>query len=396
MVNYKRSICAAGLAILVATAFSLMAQTPDASVDILQGTSHPPLHRIATPDVSPDAGPTGIFPGKMKVAYGINAIKNYGKGQTIAIVDAYDDPNAEADLGTFSTKFGLPACTTANGCFKKVMQSGTPADKSGWTNEIALDIEWAHAIAPAARILLVEAKSNSNAALYAAVDMAVKYGATVVSMSWGGSEASNETSTDTHFNVPNVTMVTSSGDGGHGATYPAASPYVVAVGGTSLTINKSTGAYVSETAWSGSGGGSSAYEPVPVYQSGYQNTGKRGIPDVAYDADPNTGVPTYNSYNCGRACYTGWNQFGGTSIGAPQWAGLFAIANSERKAAGKANLNQVQFLLYPASETDYHDITSGNNGSCGAQCTAGPGYDFVTGVGSPQANLLIPALVAAP
>jgi subtilase family serine protease len=135
---------------------------------------------------------------------------------------------------------------------------------------------------------------------------------------------------------------------------------------------------------------------VPVYQSGVQNTGKRGIPDVAYDADPNTGVPVYSSYACGRTCYTGWVQFGGTSMSAPQWAAIIAIANSERKAAGKANLNQVQFLLYPAAETDYHDVTTGTNGTCGAQCTAGIGYDFVTGLGSPKVNLLIPALVAAP
>ena len=384
------------LAIMLIAGVPVFAQSPDASSDILQGFSHPPLVRIVTPNIGPDAGPTGIFPGKMKVAYGFNAITNHGKGQTIAIVDAFDDPNAEADLGTFSTQFGLPACTTANGCFKKIMAAGTPHDTSGWSDEIALDIEWAHAIAPAAKIILVEAKSNSNANLYAAVDTAVANGATVVSMSWGGGEASNESSSDFHFNVPNVVMLASSGDGGHGVEYPAASPYVLAVGGTSLTINKSTGAYVSETAWGGSGGGSSAYEPVPTYQSGYQSTGKRGIPDVAYDADPSTGVPVYSSYNCGRACATGWNQFGGTSMSAPQWAGMIAIANSMRKTAGKANLNQVQFLLYPLAEGDYHDITSGTNGTCGTQCTAVTGYDFVTGVGSPKANLLIPALVATP
>jgi subtilase family serine protease len=126
-----------------------------------------------------------------------------------------------------------------------------------------------------------------------------------------------------------------------------------------------------------------------------QTTGKRGIPDVAYDGDPNTGVPAYNSHSCAK-CITGWGQWGGTSIGTPQWAALFAIANSERKAASKSDLNQPQFLLYPDAEADYHDITSGKNGSCGALCTAGPGYDYVTGLGSPQANLLIPALVAAP
>jgi len=388
---------AAKLALVLVAAIPVFPQSPDASTDILQGFSYPPLQRLITPDAGPDAGPTGIFPSKMVVAYGFNLIANQGTGQTIALVDAYDDPNAEADLGTFSTTFNLPACTTANGCFKKIMEAGTPHDTSGWSNEIALDVQWAHAMAPAAKIILVEAKSNSNTDLYAAVDLAVANGASVVSMSWGGGEARNESTADIHFNIPNVVMLASSGDGGHGAQYPAASPYVVAVGGTSLTINTSTGAYVSESAWSGSGGGISRYEPEPTYQGGVQTTGKRGIPDVAYDANPSTGVPAYNSYACAGSCYTGWNQWGGTSISAPQWAALFAIANSERVAASKATLrNQVQFLLYPDAEADYHDITTGSNGSCGSRCKAGPGYDFVTGLGSPKANLLIPALVAAP
>lgn len=374
--------------------------------DILKGYSHPPLRRIIVPDALPDAGPTGIFPGKMRVAYGFNTIAKYGSGQVIALVDAYDDPNAEADLGTFSTEFKLPACTTANGCFKKIMAAGTPADTTGWSNEIAIDTQWAHAIAPGAKIMLVEAKSESNADLYAAVDLAVANGATVVSMSWGGGEASNESTSDSHFEVTGVTFVAASGDSGHGASYPAASPFVVSVGGTTLTL-ASNGTWSSETAWScntviacefdgGSGGGLSAYESEPSYQEGVQTTGKRGIPDVAYDGNPSTGVPEYNSYNCGSSCTTGWAQYGGTSIGTPQWAALFAIANSERVSGGKKPLNQPQNLLYPDAEADYHDITSGKNGSCGAQCTAGPGYDYVTGLGSPQANLLIPALVAAP
>ena len=168
------------LAIALVVALPLAAQD---NTDILQGYSYPPLHRIVVANASPDAGPTGIFPGKIKVAYGFNKIARYGSGQVIAIVDAYDDPNAEADLGTFSTEFKLPACTTANGCFKKIKAAGTPADTSGWTNEIAIDTQWAHAIAPGAKIILVEAKSNGNADLYAGVDLAVANGATVVSMS---------------------------------------------------------------------------------------------------------------------------------------------------------------------------------------------------------------------
>lgn len=393
--KYESLRFSAKLAILVIAALPAVAQSPDASPDILQGYSYPPYRRIITPDVGQ---PTGIFPGKMRAAYGVNLIQNYGQGQIIAIVDAFDDPNIEADLGVFSTTFHLPACTTANGCFKKIYATGTvpPADTTGWATEIALDVEWAHAIAPGARIILVEAASNSNSALYLAVDVAVQHGASVVSMSWGGGEAANETTTDFHFNVPNVTMVASSGDNGHGVEYPAASPFVVAVGGTSLTLDATTGAYVSETAWNGSGGGASRFEAQPIYQNGVQTTGKRGVPDVSYDANPSTGVPVYNSFPCGGACPTGWGQYGGTSISAPQWAGLFAMANSQRVIAGKAKLNQVQFLLYPDAEADYHDVTTGKNGFCGAKCTAGPGYDFVTGVGSPKADLLIPALVAAP
>ncbi len=389
--NFSRQRFVAG------SVFFLLTTVPSFSQTTRKGYAYPPLHRIFNPDVSPDAGPTGIFPGKIKVAYGINLIPYKGAGQTIAIVDAYDDPTIEADLGTFSTRFALPTCTTANGCFKKIYGSGTkpPADTTGWSNEVAIDVEWAHAIAPAAKIILVEATSNSFEDLYTAVDTAVANGASVVSMSFGGSEYSTETADDVHFNVPNVVMVASSGDSGHGAQAPAISPYVVGVGGTSLTINTSTGAYVSEKAWSSSGGGVSTYEAEPVYQSGVQTTGKRGVPDVAYDADPSTGVPAYSSYAC-SSCYTGWEQWGGTSIGAPQWAGIFAIANSIRVGSGKATLNQVQFLLYPAAEADYHDVTTGTNGSCGTLCKATTGYDFVTGVGSPQANKLIPALVSAP
>jgi subtilase family serine protease len=164
---------------------------------------------------------------------------------------------------------------------------------------------------------------------------------------------------------------------------------VVAVGGT--TLNLIRGRWLSETAWSGSGGGESIYEPRPSYQANYQSSGKRGVPDVAWDADPRSGVAAYSKYGLG-----GWVEVGGTGPGSPSWAGLFAIANSSRVAAGKSVLTQPQTLLYPDSETDYHDIAVGTNGGCGVLCEAGPGYDFVTGVGSPQANLLIPALIAAP
>jgi subtilase family serine protease len=329
----------------------------------------------------------------MRTAYGFKLVSNEGAGQVIGIVDAYDDPNIESDLGVFTKQFSLPACTTANGCFEKIYATGTaPAKNSNWATEISLDVEWSHAIAPQAKIMLVEASGQTNAELYQAVDVAVQNGATIVSMSWATDEYSGETSDDSHFNVPNVTFVAAAGDSGHQSLYPAASPYVVAVGGTDLTIT-STGAWQSETAWSDSGGGISAYEPEPSYQATAQSTGFRGIPDVAYDADPSTGIPIYDTVGIYKLL--GWVEVGGTSMGAPEWSALFAIANSMRAAASKAPLNLVQFDLYPIA-ADFHDIVSGSNGSCGAECTAGPGYDFITGLGSPMANEIIPALVAAP
>jgi subtilase family serine protease len=353
-------------------------------------TAHPTIVILPQPDAL--GKPSGIFPAKMLTAYGFDQIANKGQGQVIGIVDAFDDPKIESDLGVFSKQFKLRACTTANGCFQKIYAAGTaPKKNSNWASEISLDVEWAHAIAPQARIMLVEAAGQTNAELYQAVDAAVQNGATVVSMSWATGEYSGEVSDDSHFNVPHVAFVAASGDSGHQSLYPAASPYVVAVGGTSLTID-SSGAWQSETAWSGSGGGTSAYEPEPSYQAGAQNTGLRGIPDVAYDADPKTGVPIYDSV--GIAGLLGWVKVGGTSMAAPEWAALFAIANSMRAAAGKSALSQVQFNLYPIA-ADFHDIAGGSNGSCGAQCTAGPGYDFVTGLGSPMANQVIPALAAA-
>jgi subtilase family serine protease len=367
------------------------AQPPD-------GYSRPPIHVKG----NATGGPTGKTPSQILHAYGFDQISNQGSGQTIAIVDAFDDPNIESDLGAFDTKFGLPACTTANGCFKKAFASGAkPNTNSGWALEISLDVEWAHAIAPAAKILLVEAASNSNSNLYQAVDYAVLEGANVVSMSWGGGESSGETASDSHFAVNHVIFTASSGDSGNGVEYPAASPYVVSVGGTTLNVS-SQGVYQGETAWSGSGGGQSAFESEPSYQSGLPvpsdpAPGQRGVPDVAYDADPNTGFPVYDTvrYNGQR----GWFQVGGTSAGAPQWAALFAIANSLRLSANKAGLSTASVLYVIAGSgysTNYHDVTSGTNGTCGTLCTAAPGYDYVTGLGSPLGTNLIASLTNQP
>jgi subtilase family serine protease len=357
------------------------------------GIAQPPLRIQSDATTSP----TGISPTRIRHGYGFSSIANQGSGQTIGIVDAFDDPNIAADLAHFNSTFGLATCTTSNGCFKKVYASGTkPATDPGWALEIALDVEWAHVIAPKAKIVLVEASTNALTSLLHAVDVAVQQGASVVSMSWGGNEFSTERGYDSHFAINNVTFTVSSGDSGFAAEWPASSPSVVAVGGTKLSVS-STGTYISESAWSGSGGGLSKYELEPSYQSGFpvprDSSGKRAVPDVAYDASPSTGVPVYDTVSLNGE--RGWFQVGGTSASAPQWAGLFAIVNSMRRAAGKATLSHTNNFLYAIAKTsyiDYHDIHSGNNGTCGSLCNSVTGYDTVTGIGSPRANVLIPAL----
>jgi subtilase family serine protease len=350
---------------------------------------------------SPAGPPTSAFaPAQVRHAYGFDQIANQGAGQTIGIVDAYDDANAEADLGTFDAHFNLPACTSSNGCFRKVYSKGSkPAANANWAVEIALDVEWAHAVAPKATILLVEAPSNSLSDLFAGVDAAVRDGASVVSMSWTSGEFNGETSFDNHFVSSGVTFLAASGDSGTGVAYPAASPDVIGVGGTTLVLN-ANGSYSSETAWSGSGGGISTFEREPSFQAQFaipdDARGYRGSPDVSYNANPSTGYAIYDSVAING--YSGWFQVGGTSAGTPQWAGLFAIANSLRTAARKSNLSSTDTTVYSLAKAapagDFHPVTQGTNGSCGTLCTALAGYDYVTGLGTPQAAAMINALVA--
>ncbi|KTC80885.1 S53 family peptidase [Legionella cherrii] len=355
------------------------------------GIAHHPIHYKPN---TPHFMPTGLTPSQIRVAYGFNSVNAQGKGQVIAIVDAYDDPKIEADLAVFSKHFGLPACTTANGCFKKIYATGRkPRTDAGWAGEIALDVEWAHAVAPAAKIILVEAANDQMDSLFKAVQVAVKNGATVVSMSWGGSEFAGQTSYDAVFNNPKVTFTASSGDSGTGTIYPASSPYVLAVGGTTLNVD-SYGNYQGEEAWSGSGGGVSSVEAWPDYQKNLpipQSNNMRGVPDVAYNADPETGFSVYNSVPSSDG--VGWAVVGGTSAGAPQWAGIVAVANS---LYGKVFGGHFVNILYAAANPNggkyhynYNDITSGTNGDCGYYCTAQEGYDYVTGLGSPELGSLI-------
>ena len=310
------------------------------------------IHQAAGASLS--TPPTTAFtPSQIRHAYGFDLVTNQGAGQTIALVDAYDDANAANDLAVFSKQFNLPACTTASGCFRQLYSSGRkPAANANWAVEISLDIEWAHAIAPQAKILLVEAPSNNLSDLLAGVDFAVRNGASVVSMSWTSAELSTERNLDNHFVSTGVTFLAASGDSGAGVNYPAASPDVIAVGGTSLTLDKS-GNYSSESAWSGSGGGLSKYEyePVPQAQFPIANDihGTRGVPDVSYNANPGTGYAIYDSI--GVSGYSGWFQVGGTSAATPQWAALIAITNSQRVASRKANLSATGTSVYAVGKS---------------------------------------------
>lgn len=401
---------------------------------LLSGAAHP---LFVTPDIAsvppPSGGPANLppyTPAAMRAAYGFNnvmllnpatgqQITGDGSGQTIAVVDAYDNPNLAADLANFDQIFGLPAANLV-----KIDQNGNPvngqvAASASWGLEEALDVEWAHALAPKANILLVEGLSNYNNDLYAAVQKAASYTggiittrANVVSNSWGEGEYAGETADDAVFTTSDnhATFVFSAGDNGAPAIYPSASPNVLSVGGTKLTMNMGTNGpvYGSEVGWSlggdnvppynnpyiGSGGGPSAYESEPSYQLNVQLAlGARGTPDVALQADPLTGVYVLDTFGGGSS--SGWYRVGGTSFSAPAWAALLTIVNQGQAFTGaapvgagaQASLYNLQHATgyYSSSNPNaaFRDITSGYNGY-----NAGAGYDFVTGVGTPLVNNL--------
>ena len=327
---------------------------------------------------SVDTTPSGYGPGNLQSAYNLPS-STAGSGETVAIVDAFDDPNAEADLGVYRAQFGLPPCTTANGCFKKVAQDGStnypPTDPSaGWEEEESLDVDMVSAICPNCHILLVESNDNSIQNLGTAVDEAVTLGAKYVSNSYGGSEDPSETTWDSQFyQHAGVAVTASSGDFGFGPQYPAASQYVTAVGGTTLTQDSSVPRGWTETAWSGAGSGCSSFESKPTWQTDTGCT-NRTEADVSADADPNTGVAVYDTFN-----QPGWEVFGGTSVASPIIASTFALAGSPVAGTYPSS--------YPYAATSaLNDVTSGSNGSCSPAylCTAGPGYDGPTGLGTPN------------
>jgi len=322
--------------------------------------------------------PSGYGPGQLQAAYNLAAASGANGGSaTVAIVDAYDDPNAASDLAVYRSTMGLAPCTTGNGCFKKVNQkgqtTGLPRGNAGWAEEISLDLDMVSAICPNCHILLVEASSNSFANLAAAVDQAANTaGVVAISNSYGGGEYSSEVTDQSHYNHPGIAITVSSGDAGYGVEFPAASRYVTAVGGTHLT---NSGGVYSETAWSGAGSGCSAYVTKPSWQTD-GSCSKRTVADVSAVADPNTGVAVYDTYGLGRR--GGWLIFGGTSVASPIIASVYALAG---------NTGSISYGSFSYSNTSLlNDITSGSNGSCGSLylCTSLGGYDGPTGNGTPK------------
>ncbi|MEV6479210.1 putative Ig domain-containing protein [Streptomyces sp. NPDC051576] len=326
------------------------------------------------------AAVSGLSPANLHSAYALPSTG--GSGMTVAVVDAYNDPNAESDLATYRSNFGLSACTKASGCFKQVSQTGSttslPTNDTGWAGEEALDIDMVSAVCPNCNIILVEATSATDANLGTAENEAVTLGAKFVSNSWGGSEASSQTSEDTaYFKHPGVAITVSSGDEAYGAEYPATSQYVTAVGGTALSSSSNSRGWT-ESVWKtssteGTGSGCSAYDAKPTWQTDTGCT-KRMEADVSAVADPATGVAVYDTYGG-----SGWAVYGGTSASSPIIAGVYALAGTPGSSDYPAK--------YPYSHTsNLYDVTSGNNGSCTTSyfCTAGTGYDGPTGWGTPD------------
>ena len=392
----KKPVLLICLASLLLAGIPLMAQSGGRMI------FYPPV-RVAAGPQNPQA-PNGILPLQFKQAYGFNRIPNQGQGMTIALVDAFDNPNIASDLAFYANYFHLGPCN-----FTKV-KIGDPPQDSGWGLEIALDVEQACALAPKANIVLIEAASNYDSDLFAGVQAAYSapYNATAVSMSFGGSEDASELDYDSVFcnavngNGQPVTFFASSGDWGHGAYYPAASPCVISVSGTVMHLRQATPLsnvmalnYGNETVWSSTGGGVSAYEPQMSWQNpacSTWSTTNRCIPDISSIAQ---NIPVYDTFG-----YGGWVTVQGTSISSPDWAAFMTLVNSGRVLQGKGTMSQAAYDLYQDYYSsnylnDFHDLTTGSNGGCGSQCTAQTGYDLVIGIGTFQAHNLYWTLLAA-
>jgi len=322
-------------------------------------------------EAAPNATPSGLSPSALRSAYNVTGTGS--SATTIAIVDAYGYNTAESDLGVYRSTFGLPPCTTANGCFRKVNQNGVqgsyPQQNTGWAQESALDLDMASAMCPGCKIILVEANSATFGNLAAAENTAAQLGAHVISNSYGGGE-SGSLSYEPAYNHPGVAVTVSTGDSGYGVQFPATSPHVTATGGTTLVRSSTTRGW-SETVWSGAGSGCSAIYAKPTWQTDPLCT-TRMEADVSAVSDPATGVAVYAPYH-GRSA---WLVFGGTSVAAPLIGGIYGV-----------NGGSVNYGSTPYGATSaLNDVVSGSNGSCGGTyfCTAGPGYDGPTGLGTPN------------
>jgi subtilase family serine protease len=335
------------------------------------------LSFVMSLDGKPYAFPTvsGYGPADLQDAYKLPSATR-GAGQTVAIVDAFDNPNAEADLQVYRNFFGLPKCTTNNGCFRKIDQRGGknyPPGNVGWGEEIALDLDMVSAICPLCNILLVEADDSMGKNLYHGVNRAVKEGAVAISNSYGSRrERERELIADEKFfNHPGVAITVASGDSGYGNEMPAASKYVTAVGGTALTHDSNQRGW-KETAWSGAGSGCSKYEKKPKWQLDV-GCPRRAVADVSAVASPSTGVAVYDTYGVG-----GWLVFGGTSVSSPIIASVYALAGDKVLYGSRPYMNPGKLF----------DVTTGTNGTCADRwpymCAAGPGYDGPTGLGTPN------------
>jgi subtilase family serine protease len=316
--------------------------------------------------------PSGLNPADIRSAYALGSSSSGGR--TVAIVDAYNDPTAEADLGVYRSTFGLSACTTANGCFRKVSQTGSttslPRTDAGWATEISLDLDMVSATCPDCKILLVEASSSSFANLGTAVNYAATQGVAAISNSYGGGDSAGTSA----YNHPGIAVVASTGDSGYGIESPASFDSVVAVGGTHLVKSSTTRGWT-ETAWSGAGSGCSTLNAKPSWQTSATQCSGKANADVSAIADPNTGVSVYDTTPYQGA--SGWQVYGGTSVASPIIGSVYALSGN---TAG-----------YPASYTWAHtsglnDVTSGSNGTCSPSvwCTAGTGWDGPTGLGTPN------------
>ena len=328
--------------------------------------------------IGPNSTPSGFGPSSLQSAYALPSSTN-GAGQTVGIVDAYDDPNAESDLGVYRAQYGLPPCTTANGCFTKYTQRGRqhgfPAENLGWAQESALDLDMASAMCPNCKIILVEANTNSFGNLAKAEDTAAAKGAHVISNSYGGGESGSQPY-EKSYNHAGVAITASTGDAGYGAQFPATSPHVTAVGGTDLFKDAGVPRGWRETAWIDGGSGCSVFYAKPTWQTDTGCT-MRMEADVAADADPGTGVAVYGPTS---TTASGWQVYGGTSVAAPMVGGIYAN-----------NGGSVNYGSNPYANTGaLNDITTGGNGKCPGEpayyCHAEVGYDGPTGLGTPIGN----------